>query len=175
MQNWYALHSRPLCEQSVQNSLLKKEFDAYAPMIKNVGDGKSFKRAMYVPLFPSLVLVKAASDAIEVLLRTPGVVGFYYWHNQPAIINETDVAQIRKFIKQYKTVQKQKIPLDSDLHQQCQNTVSIAEFTWTVISDGNVKLFLPSLGYCLVASVEEVEYSQPVKQSPWAFGKWAWG
>lgn len=133
---------------------------------------------MYAPLFPSLVLVRTDEKAMNDLLHIPAVLGFYHWHNKPAVIQAAEVARLRKFLSRYTTVEKQKIQVAEASSLTGPSDDSASEFIWTIISDGCAKLPLPSLGYCLTAPAEEAEgqwADRPGKQGLRAFGKRARG
>jgi transcription termination/antitermination protein NusG len=73
---WYAVHTRSKCEQSVAGELTAKGVECYLPTMRNIHRWKDRKKEISVPLFSGYVFTRIADDAASRLqvLRTNGAV-----------------------------------------------------------------------------------------------------
>ncbi|WP_121667591.1 UpxY family transcription antiterminator [Mesonia aquimarina] len=98
---WYAVYVKSRAEKKVNDRLDQQGFEAYCPLKTEVRQWSDRKKKVQVPYFSSYVFVKTtAKNRLEVL-KTPGVVAFVYWLQQPAVISEKEMQSVQAFFNDY--------------------------------------------------------------------------
>ena len=95
---WYALYTKSRQEKKVVARLLQLDIEVYCPMIFQERQWSDRKKIVEVPLLPSYVFVKLESKNREQVFQVSGVVRYLYWLGQPAIIKETEIEIMQKWL-----------------------------------------------------------------------------
>ena len=95
---WYALYTKSRQEKKVVSRLLQLDIEVYCPMIFQERQWSDRKKNVEVPLLPSYVFVKLESKNREQVFQVSGVVRYLYWLGQPAVIKETEIEIMQKWL-----------------------------------------------------------------------------
>jgi len=156
---WYAVHTKPKYERKVAELLAKKKLQSYYPCYNQVQHWLGKRKVINVPLFTSLVFVRANDKDHSTIKQIDGVSGILYWLNNPAVISDDEIASVRFFLEQHNNVKLEKIEIAAD-HEGKIDKVQPHMQPNAMINFSNVhKMSLPSLGYALISEsmVEEVK------------------
>ena len=154
--NWYVLYTRSRCEKKVASLLSKRAIENYCPLNRVVKKWADRHKLVYEPLFSSYVFVKAyPTDVYRIKEVTTDIVNFVYWLGKPAIIMDAEINNIKDFLNGYSnvTIERKDIRLN-DRVKILKGPLMDREGEITAIENNKVKLFLPSLGYIMMAEVE---------------------
>ena len=168
--NWYAVYTKPQSEKKVAASFTKKKLEIFFPMV--CVKTKTFRKHKFVfePLFKSIVFVYASQEETMLLKHTNGVINLLYWLGKPAVIAEDEIAAIKEFTEDYRNIKVEPAFVNNNevAHSVNGTTVSM-EGQLYAVKNKTAKINLPSLGYTLVAEVEEesvfVRESTPMLQT----------
>jgi transcription antitermination factor NusG len=154
--NWYAVYTKPQSEKKVAALLTKKKILAFFPMVSV--KTKSFRGEKFVlePLFKSIVFVCATPDDMTILKQTNGVINMLYWLGKPAIIATEEIAAIKDFAADYRNIKLEPAFVNSnEMAHNINNSAVLIEGNLFAVKNRTVKVNLPSLGYTMIAQVEE--------------------
>lgn len=82
-----------------------KGVEHYCPLNKVIKQWSDRKKVVLEPLFKSYVFVKVDEAKKWDLLKIAGVLNYVTWLGKPAKIKETEIDTIRRFLKEFKTVE----------------------------------------------------------------------
>jgi len=155
--NWYAVYTKPQSEKKVAGLLTKKKIETFVPMV--YVKTKTFMKHKFVfePLLKSVVFVYTTQEAAALLKQTNGVINLMYWLGKPAIIATEEIDAIKEFTEGYRNIKLEPAFVNNrDEVSEVYNgsTFSIDERLYAV-KNKTVKVNLPSLGYSLIAEIEE--------------------
>ena len=109
---WHAVYTKPRWEKKVAALLEAKGIEYYCPLNKVVKQWSDRKKTVLEPLFKSYVFVQVAEDKKWELLNIPGIINYVTWLGKPARIKESEIATIRKFLKEFDAVEVVGGPLE---------------------------------------------------------------
>lgn len=109
---WHAVYTRPRWEKKVASSLEAKGIEFYCPLNKVVKQWSDRKKIVLEPLFKSYVFVQVEENRKWDLLKIEGIINYVSWLGRPAKIKESEIATIRKFLKEFKTAEVVEGPLE---------------------------------------------------------------
>lgn len=154
---WYVVYTKPRWEKKVAESLTKKGMEQYCPLNKVQKQWHDRKKFVEEPLFTSYVFVKINKDQQLHVKATPGIVNFVYWLGKPAIIKNEEIAAIKAFLSEYRTVNLEKLNVRvDDVVKITQGPLIHREGRVVQVNNNSVKIELPSIGYALVAQVSKL-------------------
>lgn len=154
--NWYAVYTKPQSEKKVAALFAKKKIEVFIPTV--YVKTKTFRRHKFVyePLFKSIVFVNATQEETQLLKQTNGVINLLYWLGKPAIIAPSEITAIREFTENYRNIRLEPTAVNSDEEVNNLNGSTISlEGKLYAVKNKTVKVKLPSLGYSLIAEMEE--------------------
>jgi transcription antitermination factor NusG len=102
---WYAVYTKPRWEKKVASLLLDAGIEHYCPLNKVIRQWSDRKKAILEPLFKGYVFVALEEDKKWDIKKIPGVLNFVYWLGKPAVIRESEIDLIRKFLNEFEDVQ----------------------------------------------------------------------
>ncbi len=102
---WYAVYTRPRWEKKVAGLLQDKEIVHYCPLNKVTRQWSDRKKTVLEPLFKGYVFVQVADKKKWELKSINGIINYVYWLGKPAIIKETEIETIRKFLHEFSDVE----------------------------------------------------------------------
>lgn len=154
--NWYAVYTKPQSEKKVAALFAKKKIEAFIPTV--YVKTKTFRKHKFVfePLFKSIVFVHATQEDTLTLKETNGVINLLYWLGKPAIIAASEITAIREFTENYRNIRLEPASVNCEEEVNNLNGSSISiEGKLYAVKNKTVRVKLPSLGYCLIAELEE--------------------
>lgn len=154
--NWYAVYTRPNNEKKVSLLLTKKRLENFYPL--NVRKIKSFRKTKILnePLFKSYVFVNVNDSELSLLKQIDGVISILYWMGRPAIIKKDEIEVIKEFVSDHQNIALEKANVDMNNTTHVIEGPSYAiEGKLLALKNKNIKVTLPSLGYTMVAKIQE--------------------
>lgn len=154
--NWYAVYTKPHCEKKVAISFTKKKIENFCPL--NCIKIQSFRRnkILQEPLFKSYVFVNITEKETSLLKQVDGVISLLYWMGKPAIIREDEIEVIKEFINDHQNIELERTQVNtSDIARIVDGPSYSMEGKVFALKNKIVKVSLPSLGYIMVAKMEE--------------------
>lgn len=97
-QQWYALYVNSRAEKKVMEGLLKKNIEAYVPLVKNIKQWSDRKKMVEEPLFTGYVFVKINALKNQEVLQTKGVVNFVRHLGQMASIRDIEIDRLKQIV-----------------------------------------------------------------------------
>lgn len=154
--NWYAVYTKPHLEKKVAALLSKKKIENFCPL--GCVETQNFRKLKLVfkPLFKSYVFVHVTREELEKLKQTDGVLNILYWLGEPAVINDEEIAAIKEFTNDHRNIKLERtiVNLNEPARHLSASSYSI-EGNMVAIKNKLLKVCLPSLGYNMIADVEE--------------------
>jgi len=102
---WHAVYTKPRWEKKVAALLEARGIEYYCPLNKVVKQWSDRKKTVLEPLFKCYVFVQVREDKKWELLKIAGVLNYVTWLGKPAKIKESEIDTIRKFLKEFDSVQ----------------------------------------------------------------------
>ena len=96
---WYALYTESRQEKKVSARLLQLDIEVYCPLVIQVRQWSDRKKKVEVPLLPSYVFVKLEPNNRELVFQVSGVVRYLYWLGKPAIVKDTEIELMQKWLQ----------------------------------------------------------------------------
>jgi len=167
---WLAVYTRPRWEKKVTEILTRKKFENYCPLNKVVRQWSDRKKVIHEPLFTSYVFVRASESDIALLKHINGVINLVYWLGRPAVIRDSEIETIQRFVSEHANVKLEKTSITvSDKVKVLEGPLMELEGEVLAIKNKTIKVVLPSLGYMMfaeveIANVEVVQHIIPVER-----------
>ncbi|WP_462248505.1 UpxY family transcription antiterminator [Ferruginibacter sp.] len=109
---WHAVYTKPRWEKKVAALLEAKGIEYYCPLNKVVKQWSDRKKTVLEPLFKSYVFIHVPDEKKWEVLNINGIINYVTWLGKPAKIKESEIATIRKFLKEFSSVQVVEGPLE---------------------------------------------------------------
>ena len=153
---WYVVYTKPRWEKKVHKLFGEKGIESYCPLNKVQKKWSDRVKTVHEPLFKSYVFVKISEEEKTQTRMVNGVVNFVYWLGKPAVVRETEIALIRRFLNEYETVQAQPLVLKENMKVRIERgAFTDKEATIVKLLNNKVQLNIEAIGYSLVAVVEK--------------------
>ena len=152
---WFAVYTRPRTEKKVADNLSRRKIENYCPLNRVVKQWSDRKKMVMEPLFTSYVFVHATEKELSAIRQTDGVINFVYWLNKPAVIKDTEITAIKRFLHENTNVKLERMPIYVNDNVRILNG-PLMEYEGQVLSVKNntVRIALPSMGYLMYANLE---------------------
>jgi transcription antitermination factor NusG len=153
---WYAVYTKPRWEKKVHSLFTEKGLVSYCPLNKVRKRWSDRIKLVEEPLFKSYVFVQVQEEEQQQVRMVNGVLNFVYWNGKPAIVKESEIDTIRKFLNEYSDVEVKPMNLQANQAVMVKrgllmnNTGRIRR-----LMNNKVEVLIESLGYTLVASLEK--------------------
>jgi transcription antitermination factor NusG len=153
---WYIVFTKEKCEKKVSSVLTKKRIKNFCPVHCKQINQRGRIKLIYEPLFPSYVFVFIHEGQIDSIKEITNVVNLVYWKDTPVIVEHDEIKEIREFVSAHQNIKLERSSIGL-------NTEASVEDRPPYVINGNVvtvknrfiKINLPSLGFTMVAEVEE--------------------
>lgn len=96
---WYALYTESRQEKKVAARLAQLDIEVYCPLVIQVRQWSDRKKKVEVPLLPSYVFVKLEPNNRELVFQVSGVVRYLYWLGQPAVVKDSEIELMQKWLQ----------------------------------------------------------------------------
>jgi len=103
--NWYVVYTRPRWEKKIASLLDNRGIHNYLPLNKVVKQWSDRKKMVQEPLFKGYVFVKIAEKEKWDIKLVDGILNYVHWLGKPAIVKESDIENIKKFLQEFDNVQ----------------------------------------------------------------------
>ncbi len=155
MANWYVVYTREGCETKVAEILTRKLIETYCPRIRSVKKINNVRKVVSEPLFTSYVFVRMNKTDLHKLKSIDRIISVVHWLQKPAIIKDIEIEMMKKFLSAYKEIEVEKTDVVTNeivkiVIEPIGNTIRKD----VAVSYDKIKLLLPSLGYSMLAIVE---------------------
>lgn len=100
--SWFVLYTAPRAEKRVKERLETEGVECYLPLHRCPRVWSDRVKIVDMPLFSSYIFVKCKVHELLPLLRTNGVVKVVFYNEQPAVICQTEIDAIKRFIEEAK-------------------------------------------------------------------------
>lgn len=111
---------------------------------------------VFKPLFKSYVFVHVTLEELELLKQTDGILNILYWLGQPAVIKDEEIAVIREFTSDHRDIKLERTVVNlSETARNLSASSYAIEGKLVTIKNKLLKVSLPSLGYTMIAKVED--------------------
>jgi transcription antitermination factor NusG len=154
--NWYMLYTKPKCEKKVAALLAKKKIENFLPL--NATKITSFRKNKSVlePLFKSYIFVNIAENQAPLVMQTDGVISLLHWMGHPAIVREDEIAAMKEFVSDYSNIELERSRVSMHACAELvEGPICSMDGKIFALKNKSVKVNLPSIGYILVAKMEE--------------------
>lgn len=151
---WYVLYTKPKNEKKVYERLSLQGFECYCPCQKILKQWSDRKKWVEEPVFKSYVFIKIPSTYVEriTILQTPGVVRFLFWLGKEAVVKQSEIEVIQKFLGEYNSVEITSFEVGSKLKIR-DGVLKGMDGTVDYQTDKEVILKIERLGMSLIARV----------------------
>ena len=99
MKKWFVLYTKPNQEIKVVNGLSRMGIKCFCPTTKVIKQYSDRKKKILKPLMPSYVLVFIDEINRNDVFAVSGVVRYLFWLGKPAIIRESEVELMKRYLK----------------------------------------------------------------------------
>jgi transcription antitermination factor NusG len=103
--NWYVVYTRPRWEKKVALLMQEKGMEHYCPLNRVQKQWSDRKKIVLEPLFKGYVFVAIDKFGKNEVLQVEGVLNFVHWLGKPAIVKESEIQTIKKFLHEFTDVE----------------------------------------------------------------------
>ena len=154
--HWLAVYTRPRWEKKVVRLFNNKNLENYCPL--NIVERRwaDRKKIIHEPLIASYVFVHAHESEYITIKETDGVLNLVHWLGKPAVIRDSEIESLKKFLNDYSNVSLEKIDVNvNDDVKVTYGPLIAREGRVVEVQYNYVKIVLPSLGYSLHAQIHK--------------------
>jgi len=153
---WYVVYTKPRWEKKVHRLLVEKKIESYCPLNKIRRKWSDRIKTVEEPLFKSYVFVRIPEDAQTKVRMINGVVNFVYWLGKPAVVKNSEIEVIRKFLNEYNNIVVESIKLEPENKVKIRQGIFMdKEATVLKVRGNKVQVIIESIGYSLVAFLDK--------------------
>ena len=102
--NWYVIYTRPRWEKKIALVLQEKGIENYCPLNKVTKQWTDRKKTVLEPLFKGYIFVCADENNKWDVKNIDGIINYIYWLGKPAVVRESEIITIKKFLNEFKDV-----------------------------------------------------------------------
>jgi len=96
---WFVLCTKPRNELKVTERLTRIGVEVYTPTKIEVRQWSDRKKKVFIPLLPSMVLVKLLAKEVDVVFDVPGAVRFLFEHGKRASVSNEEVLAMKSYLQ----------------------------------------------------------------------------
>ena len=101
MRRWYALYTRPRAEKKAAATLQNRGIETYCPVQKVRKKWHDRYKIIDEPIFTSYLFVFLEEGQRTTALADPNVLHFVHYCGKPAVIRDTEIGEIKRFLGEY--------------------------------------------------------------------------
>jgi transcription antitermination factor NusG len=102
---WMVLYTRSRWEKKVSKSLLDNNFTSYCPLVKTTSKWVDRIKTIELPLFRSYIFVYGDDTDLGNMLQTNGILSYIKYGGKPAVIDDTEIDNIKEIVKKYSNIE----------------------------------------------------------------------
>jgi transcription antitermination factor NusG len=99
--SWYALYTKPRNEKKVAERLSAAGYNVYCPLHKVKRQWSDRMKVVEEPLFKGYIFIQIEDERRNEVFNYPGPVRYLFWLRRPAIVRESEIQTIQKWLGQY--------------------------------------------------------------------------
>ena len=163
---WHAVYTKPRWEKKVAELLTKQQIENYCPLNKVWSQWSDRKKLVHEPLFKSYVFVRIEENEQWRVREVFGILNFLNWLGKPAVIRDEEIDLIKQFLNDHENVQTQKCAIKvNDTVRITSGPFSFQKGNVLEVRNNAIKVFLPSLGYQMIAEIKKTNIEVVDKDS----------
>src|SRR5688572_8799891 len=152
---WYAVYTKPRWEKKVANLLANKNIIAYCPLNRVIRQWSDRRKLVNEPLFTCYVFLQISTGELNTAKSVYGVINFVCWLGKPAVIKDEEIEIIKRFLNEHTNVQLEKYEVNvNDVVRITNGPLMEHEGSILAVTRKKVKVYLPTLGFAMVAEIE---------------------
>ena len=98
---WYILYTKSRSEKLAAKALIQRGVDVYCPLRKVKRQWSDRVKIVEEPLFRSYCFVNVPETGRSVVYGAPGIVGYMYWLNKPAVVRPEEIQLIKDMLNDF--------------------------------------------------------------------------
>ena len=106
---WLVFYTKARWEKKVNSFLQKFGFESYLPVQKVLRQWSDRKKKVEAPLFSSYIFVRENESRIPEILKVPGISWNIRHNGKPAILRDSELKIIQRFIDTGLTIETQSV------------------------------------------------------------------
>jgi transcription antitermination factor NusG len=99
--SWYVLYTKPRNEKKVAERLSAAGYNVYCPLHKVKRQWSDRAKVVEEPLFKGYLFIQVEDKRRDEVFNYPGAVRYLFWLRRPAIVRESEIQTIQKWLGQY--------------------------------------------------------------------------
>ena len=99
--SWYVLYTKPRNEKKVAERLSAAGYNVYCPLHKVKRQWSDRMKVVEEPLFKGYLFIQVEDKRRDEVFNYPGAVRYLFWLRRPAIVRESEICTIQKWLGQY--------------------------------------------------------------------------
>jgi len=103
--HWYVVYTNPRNEKKVAARLTDTGFTNYCPLNRVERQWSDRKKIVQEPLFRTYVFVHVNESEKWKVREVPGVLNYVYWLGKPALVRESEIQTIQRFLNDHPSVE----------------------------------------------------------------------
>lgn len=100
---WYVLYTMSHAEKQVDLRLKKRLIETFLPLHLSPRKWSDRIKLVEMPIFPSYIFVKTTENELRSLLTISGVSRIVFYNGIPAVLRDSEIAQIKLFLEKAQT------------------------------------------------------------------------
>jgi len=155
--NWHVLCVKYKREIPVAETLQKLGVEVYCPVVEEVREWSDRKKRVQVPLFSTYVFVRLSHEHRRVAFEVPGVVRYLFWSGRPAIVRNSEIEVIKRWLHDDNLERPELISLKPG--QEITIEKGIMKDRKALVQRAgkqSVRLILKDMGVVLTAKIKEI-------------------
>ena len=101
---WYVLYIKPRNEKKVTECLTEAGYSVYCPLRKVRRQWSDRIKTVEEPLFRNYVFIQIEDPKRDEVFAFPGTVRYLFWLRRPAVVRQTEIATIQKWLGEYEHI-----------------------------------------------------------------------
>ena len=99
------MYTRPRWEKKIALLLDNRGIENYLPLNKVLKQWSDRKKMVQEPLFKGYLFIKIAEIEKWDVKLVDGILNYVHWLGKPAVVKESDIENIKKFLQEFDNVQ----------------------------------------------------------------------
>ena len=99
--SWYVLYTKPRNEKKVAERLSAAGYNVYCPLHKVRRQWSDRMKVVEEPLFKGYLFIQVQDKRRDEVFNYSGAVRYLFWLRRPAIVSESEICTIQKWLGQY--------------------------------------------------------------------------
>jgi transcription antitermination factor NusG len=102
---WYVVYTRPRWEKKIAAVLNEKGIENYCPLNRVEKKWSDRKKIIHEPLFKGYLFIKINETKKWEIKLINGIINFVYWLGEPAVVKESEIYNIKKFLQEFDNIE----------------------------------------------------------------------